>query len=176
VTKRTQKVAGDLKEYLSDVNTRLPRRLPLKEMAILVHDAHVRDGGASIHPRFGNLKRQALIAVSLYPERTLRINGSEIPFELIAVFYKQNADLFQDPRLILGTWYNADQDITYLDVTAVFPRWQEAVSLAATYNQIAVYDLALETEVSIGGTGDEPSDMPPEIQRLPPLMRMQEEE
>ncbi len=76
------------------------------------------------------------------------------------------------PRLILGTWYNADEDITYLDVAVVFPQRQEAVLLAITYNQIALYDLAGETEVSLDGTGEERSDMPPENQRLPPLRRM----
>lgn len=170
------KAAENLTEYLSDLNTRLPRRLALQEMIKLVREAHTRHGGASIHPRFGDLKGQALFAISLYPERTARINGSEIPPELIAVFYRQNADLFEDPRLILGTWYNADEEITYLDVAAVFSQPREAVSLATTYNQIAVYDLAQETEVSLGGTGEEPPDMAPESGRLPPLRRMQEED
>ena len=168
--------AVNLTEYLSDLNTRLPGRLALQEIIRLVREAHTRYGGASIHPCFGDLKGQTLFAVSLYPERTVRINGNEIPVELIAAFYRQNADLFQDPHLILGTWYNADEDITYLDVAVVFPERQEAVLLAVTYNQIALYDLGGETEVSIDGTGEELPDMPPENQRLPPLTRMREEE
>ena len=169
------KAAENLTEYLSDLNTRLPRRLALQEIVKLVREAHTRQGGASIHPCFGDLKGQTLFAVSLYPERTVRINGSDIPAELVAAFYRQNADLFQDPRLILGTWYNADEEVTYLDVTVVFSRRQEAFALAATYNQIALYDLVQETEISLGGTGEEPPDLPPENQRLPPMRRMQKE-
>ena len=175
MSQRSQRVSVDLTEYLHDTTTRLPRRLPLQEITELVREAHARYGGASIHPRFGDLKGQALTAVSLYPERTVRINGDEIPSELIAGFYRQNADLFQDPRLILGTWYNADEDITYLDIAVVFPQRQEAVSLALTYNQIAVYDLAQEAEVSLSGTGEEIPGLPPENQRLPPLRRVQKE-
>src|SRR5438132_31108 len=94
-------IARDLPEYLSNSTTRLPRRLSLRQIAQQVRDAHARSGGASVHPYFGDLEGQALFAVSLYPERTIRINGREISSELVAAFCRQNADLLQDPRLVI---------------------------------------------------------------------------
>jgi hypothetical protein len=148
----------------------------MRDVARQVCDAHSQQGGASVHLYFGDLEGQALFAVSLYPERTIRINGKDISPDLIIAFCRQNAGLLQDPRLVLGTWYNADEEITYLDVTAVFTMRHEAIALAEAYNQIAVYDLAQEAEIDIGGTGAELPDILPEYQRLPPLMREERRE
>ncbi len=154
-----------------DAETRLPRRLSLLYIAQIIQQSHLRDGGASIHPCFGDLKGQSLYCASLYPERTVRITGRELPAELIAAYYRRNADLLEDPRLIIGTWYNAEEDTTYIDVSAVFTQRDEAVLLATTYNQWAIYDLAYENEMAVGGNGEELSEMPPEDQRLPLLRR-----
>lgn len=167
------RIADSLLDYLSDPKTRLPRRLSLREVTRKVRRAHSQYGGASIHLYFGDLEGHMLLAVSLYPERT---SGRELPSELIAGFCRQSHALLQDPRLVVGTWYNSDEDVTYLDVTAVFVERQEAISLAEAYNQIAVYDLKEHSEIQIGGTGEEVPEMPQESQRLPPLARTEQKE
>ncbi len=90
-------------------------------------------------------------------------------------FLRQNADLFRDPRIVLGTWYNTEEDVTYLDVTAVCSDYHEAVALGRKYNQIGIYDLANEVEIDLGGTGEETLDPPPETERLPPWRQVHEE-
>ena len=124
-------------------------------------------GGASIHTHFGDLRGQPLFAVSVYPERTVRISGRQLSVSLIASYLRQNADLFRDPRVILGTWYNADEDTTYIDVTMICSAKDEAVRLAQANNQIAIYDLAHDAEIDMGGTGEAWSGLAPESELLP---------
>jgi hypothetical protein len=141
----------------------------------IVCNAHSRFGGASVHLHFGDLRGQSLFAVSLYPERTVRIEGREIPREVVIAFCRQHKDLLGDPRVVIGTWYNTEEDITYLDVTAICCEMQEAVTLGQRYNQIALYDLEHDAEIDLGGTGEEPPDIPPEHERLPLLQRGERE-
>ena len=121
---------------------------------------------ASIHPRFGNLKGQPLFAVSLYPERTARINGRDVPPAIALAFIRQNRDLLDDPRTIIGAWYNAEEDTTYLDVTVVLSEENAAVQLGERYNQIAIYGLEREEKIELGGTGEAAGNVPPEAERL----------
>ncbi len=167
--------ATDLPTYLSDASTRLPKKLTLRQVARITNEAHQTYGGASIHPHFGDLKGQALFAVSLFPERTARINGRNLPPEVIQAFLRQNVDLLRDPRVILGTWYNVDEEITYLDIAVVVGDYSEAVRLGQMYNQIGIYDLAQEVEIDIGGTGEATPAMLSERERLPPWKRSQKE-
>ena len=44
--------------------------------------------------------------------------------------------------------------------------------LGEEYNQIAIYDLAHEVEISLGGTGEDILEALPEVSRLPPLERL----
>ena len=59
--------------------------------------------------------------------------------------------------------------LTYLDLSATVPDLEQAVALGSRYNQVAIYDLLRFEEIRIGGTGETPDDLPPPIDRLPPL-------
>ena len=138
----TGNIVSELRTFLNNTSLRLPRLKPLRQIAALLIEVHASEGGASIHPRFGNLKGQFLFAVSLYPERTVRINGRDVPAIIVLAYMRQNSDLLADPRAIIGSRYNADEDTTYLDVTVVLSDQEEAVHLGERYNPIAIYDLA----------------------------------
>jgi hypothetical protein len=75
--------------------------------------------------------------------------------------------LLGDPRNAIGTWYNEDDDTTYMDVTAMLSDRDQAVSLGRQFNQIAIYDLFRDEEIDTGGTGEPLLDAPPETSRLP---------
>lgn len=166
----TGSIAGDLRAFLTNTKLRLPRQLPVRQLAALISAVHAADGGASIHSRFGNLKGQPLFAVSLYPERTARINGSDVPAVIVLAYIRQNRDLLEDPRAIIGSWYNADEETSYLDVAVVLSDEAVAAQLGEQYNQIAIYDLAREQEIELGGTGEENTNTHAEAERLPPLI------
>jgi hypothetical protein len=163
------KVAGSLSEYVLHPNTSLPLRLTAEQIAEIVVSDHSRYGGASVHPHFGNLRGQDLFAVSLFPERSASITGREARSEHITTFYQSNKDMFLHHNVILGTWYGTETDATYLDICIVTEDKSEAIRLAITYNQIAIYSLANDTEINIGGTGEPWLEMPPEHLRIPPM-------
>ena len=79
--------------------------------------------------------------------------------------------MLEDARNTVGTWYNREEDSTYLDITTTLPSRTEAVSLAMQYNQIAMYDLAAQVEIATEGTGEEINGLPPLMERLAPIRR-----
>jgi len=161
----------DLRTYLANPMARLPERMPLTRLCAQIAESHEREGGATVNPRFGSLIGQPLFAVSLYPGRSVIVAGRSLAAELIAVFVRQNSDLLRDPRNSIGTWYDEEADVTYLDITAVVVEKREGLTLGDVYNQKGIYDLEEGEEIPTGGTGKEPEEAPPEIDRLPPLKR-----
>src|SRR5579862_7588156 len=107
--------ADDLKAYLANPVARLPKRIPLARLAAQIAETHENNGGATFNLRFGSLTGQPLFAVSLYPGRSVIVAGRSLPPELIAAFLRQNGDLLGDLRNCIGTWYDDEADVTYLD-------------------------------------------------------------
>jgi hypothetical protein len=160
-------MARDLRTYLSNRRTRLPKPTPIDEAATQVGKLHAEKGGATFSIYFGNVAGQELFAVSLYPERSVQVLGRLVPTRRLLAFVAQNQDLLRDPRNAIGTWYNGDDDVTYLDVSTTLPDREQAISLGRQYNQIAIYDLLRDEEIETGGTGEPLADAPPEMLRLP---------
>jgi hypothetical protein len=164
-------MARDLRTYLSNRRTRLPKPVPVEEAVAQVEQLHEAHGGATFSLYFGNVLGQELYAVSLYPERSVQVRGRFVPARRLQAFLTLNQDLLHDPRNAIGTWYNEDDNTTYLDVSAMLPDREQAISLARQYNQIAIYDLLQEEEIETGGTGEPLLEAPPELQRLPQPVR-----
>jgi hypothetical protein len=166
-------MAKDLRTYLSNRRTRLPKPIPVEEAATRLERLHEGHAGATFSLYFGDMSGQEFFAVSLYPEpqSALTISGRPAPADLLRAFIEANRSLLSDPRLCIGTWYQEDENITFIDVVAVLPDREAALALGRHYNQIAVYDLAADEEIETGGTGEWIfADLPPE-QRLPKLER-----
>jgi len=165
------RTATDLRDYLSDPATTLPEPLALDEMAARLVRLHHQNGGATFNPYFGDMSGQRLYAVALYPERSATLPGQSLSAADLHAYVQANQHLLQDARNNVGTWYNRDMDETYLDVSTTVADRDEAVAIAARYNQIAIYDLAGRLEIETGGTGEAAGGLPPVGERLPKLIR-----
>lgn len=122
------------------------------------------------NPYFGNLKEKKLYAVSVYPDRGKILQGQGIDPGILRAFIEENQDLLADPRNSVGTWFDADEGLTYVDVSATLPGRQLTIRLAKKYNQIGVYDLESGVVIDTGGTGKSSAKMVVAEKRLPPLI------
>ena len=125
--------------------------------------------------RFGDMSGQPLFSVSLWPERSRKIAGNAVKLRILHVFIAENMALLDDPRGSIGLWYNAGENLIYLDIVATLPSRQEAVSLALQYDQIAIFDLEALNEVETGGTGNTPADIPADGKRFPEMIPTRKE-
>ena len=164
------RIAKDLPDYLSHLSTLLPEQLALEALVASVLRRH-KHGGSTVSRYFGDAAGQKLYAVSVYPDRTALVPGQQVPAALLRTFIQANYALLEDVRNAVGTWYNREENITYLDITTLLSDRAEATALAQRYNQIAIYDLARQVEVLTKGTGEQIDDLPPPQERLPPLQR-----
>ncbi len=166
-------MARNLKTYLSNRRTRLPKPLSVEDAAQHIERLHLQRNGATYSLFFGDMFGQELFAVSLYPEpeTALRLAGENVPARVFEVFIQANRTLLSDPRLCVGTWYLEEEDTTFLDIVAVLPDREAAIELGQQFNQIAVFDLFAGVEIETGGTGEWiATDIPPQ-KRLPKLER-----
>lgn len=165
------RIAADLNEYLADPSTVLPPPIDARTAARRIVALHALRGGATFNLFFGDLAGASLFAVAIYPESGRVWMGKDLPEEIIEKFIDDNRAVLSDPRISIGTWYNADNGLSYLDLSAVVADRDAALLLAREYNQIAIYDLAGDIEIPAGGTGDLRAPAPPTHDRLPPINR-----
>ena len=170
--------ADGLGDYLNEKTTTIPPLLEPRKAAsetLALYESSGREG-ATFSLRFRDMRGQPLYAVSLYPERGRKSNGDTVKMRILQVFIAENLDLLSDPRCSIGLWYNADEDVTYLDIVATLPNRQEKTTLALQYDQIAILDLQTLIEIETGGTGNTPADMPPAAERLPKRSSQEQEQ
>ena len=165
------RTATDLLDYLSDSATALPKPFSADEMVARLISLHRQSGGATVNLYFGDMAGQNLYAVSLYPERSITLAGSRLSAADLRDYIQAVRPLLRDARNNIGTWYNRDMDETYLDVSTTLADEENAIMMAAEYNQIAIYDLAGHLEIETGGTGEVTDDLFPLGERLPKLIR-----
>ena len=141
------------------------------ETARLVTAIHNKEGGSTVNLWQGSLGKNPNVpedrawAVSLYPERTVPVDGPKVTARDIQAFIRANADLLTDPRNSVGTWFNKDKGKTYIDVSTVTDH-AKAVELAKRFNRISIFNLKTFQEEPTGGTGEPVTPIEPEGQRL----------
>jgi hypothetical protein len=145
---------------------RLPSQLSTDQVAEQAGHLHAKNQGATVNLYFGDMGGQTLYAVSLYPERTLRVRGAVVSQSRLKQYLQRNGDLLQDPRNSLGLWYSPRRNTTFVDVSATLSDRAQAEAIANEYNQISIFDLARFEEISTGGTGTKQHDTPSEAERL----------
>lgn len=158
-------------DFLDNTDTQLPQKISSQDVISEVERLHSQDKGATFSLYFGNMARQNLYAISVYPERTEITEGSVIDAVTISGFIHRNQDLLSHPLASVGTWYDEQDDITYLDVTILLRNKYEAIELGTRYNQIAVYELGSAILIETSGTGEDIIDKPPIRNRMPPIVR-----
>jgi hypothetical protein len=125
-----------------------------------VVNLHQENGGATFNPFKGDLADTKNYSVSIYPERTKILPGNPAKTDKgkfkkqLHSFVEANSDLLKDSKNSLGTWYDADSNQTYLDISVTLPHKNTAIALAKKHNQKAIFDLHHMSEITTGGTGE----------------------
>ncbi|NLG48760.1 MAG: hypothetical protein GX552_01455 [Chloroflexi bacterium] len=155
----------DAVSFLTTPQATLPELMDVSEVARYIEVAHRANGGSTFNLYFGDLAGEELYAVSLYPDLSVLVEGQPTLDDLQS-FIIDNYDLLRDPRVSVGTWYNSENGMTYLDISATIPDKETAIALGKEYNQLAIFSLATFEEISTGGTGEAIAGLPPVLDRL----------
>jgi hypothetical protein len=159
----------DVAGLLSQPTVRVPAMLAPSEVARQSVALHAANGGSTVSLYYGDLVGQRLYVVDLFPEREREIVGPEVTAALVEQFVADNRDLLDDPRNTVGTYYDPDGGITYVNVSSVLPDREQALALARRHNQVFVFDLGALASIPTGGSGQTPDDLLPLGERLPPV-------
>lgn len=139
------------------------------ETAKQVAELHAQYGGATVSLFQGNMAGKPYHSVSIFPDLSVRVDGRNVTPKQVQDFIKKHEGLARNPKVAVGSWYNPDEDITYLDFSVMVQDREVALSLAKLYNQIGVFDLGEMDYIQTDGTGIAPGHMPPLQDRLKDL-------
>lgn len=99
--------------------------------------AHNTEGGSSFAPT-GRVVRGYSVGVE---EGTgMIVDGKKITEKDILNFIEQKKELLKNPNNIIGTWYNPEDGKTHIDVATVVKTEDEAMKIANTNKQLAIWD------------------------------------
>lgn len=163
--------AGSLTEYVRVEASELPPQIDVEQAAQRIVELHRRQRGATFSLYFGDTSGQPLYAVSVFNERSKLVLDEKALASFLRRFIRDNMGLLVDPRNSIGTWYDVEGGVTWLDVTSTLPDRQEAEALGRQYNQRAIFSLMTGEEIDTGGTGEELPGWLPEAERLPEMRR-----
>ena len=172
--------ANGLTNYLDDETVDLPLLLETAKAAETIASVFLQVDGATFNLYFGNMAGSPYFAVSIYLDQEAKHskwwNGKSLSVFKLKTFITSNRELLKEPRNSIGVWYDAENDRTYLEVTATLPfrdkaDYTEAVRQGRHYNQVGIYDLEEKAYIALGGTGELPEDVPPVLERLSTLQR-----
>jgi hypothetical protein len=131
-----------------------PRYSSLREAAIsgqitnkILQTIH-NNGGITYNLTNGDMSGTPNYAVSIYPDRERIVDG--IDFDILEGFIDDNEDLLKDPANSLGAWTHDGK--VYLGISVTISDRMKAVELAKQNNQIAIWDLQNNKEISIGSS------------------------
>ena len=136
-----------------------PNRDKTKNHAINVANVltlHDEFGGSSFSMNGENqVGKPGAFSVSIFPEASQKLPGKFVTSEQYNNFIEKYSDLIENSEYptIMGTWYDTDSDVTWLDVSVVVDR-ETAFKLAKLKNQKAIFDLENLEEIDTGGTGE----------------------
>ena len=122
--------------------------------------AHKAEKGSSIAMSGESLAGKDLFSVSVFPSRSVLLDGPNVTREDIISFIEANSDLLTGSKaLFVGTWFDSDTGQSVIDVTTALPL-KEATYLGKKYNQKAIFSLKDFKEIPVGGTGTPLKAMP----------------
>lgn len=109
--------------------------------------SHNENGGATFSTDGRNLAGEPLFSVSIYEGREQRISGKDITPEIMEVYRSRNTDILSQEGNAIGTWYDSETNLSYIDVVVTVPTKTEAIKLGLQHNQVAVFDLKNMREI-----------------------------
>jgi hypothetical protein len=104
--------------------------------------------GATVSVTDGNMAGRKLYAVSIYPERTLKLKAPPNWQQIFAYALKNVAVLLM-PHRALGIWYNKPQKRYELDIVVCVANLTEALTLGFRYEQFFIYDLDAGQDIPV---------------------------
>lgn len=132
-------------------------------------DIHQRTGGSTTDLITGvDHVGAPVFSVSPYKEREIRIVGQPTA-EQIGAYVRKNLDALSTPGHALGTWFNPDDGMTYLDVVIVEKNMQTALNIARDAEQLAIFDLRSFTTISLNDPLFEAAQLYAAQNGLPPI-------
>jgi len=167
-----------LKELGLDKNEWLTkyRKNPVEEL-ITIDDAvdqilelHKQTGGATFSLFHGDMQGKPYRSVSIFPDIGKKMPGKEITKEQLLEFMRNHEGLLRNEKVAIGTWFNPDDNRTYLDFSVVIQDRDFAIGLGKRYNQIGIFDLEKMEYIEIGGTGEDIPNLPSLQDRLRDLL------
>jgi hypothetical protein len=115
-----------------------------------VLDRHLATGGSSTYIRSGrDAAGTSAYAVSVFKQREVTLPGNPNTAAL-AQYIRANDDLLSNDTYLLGTWYDADTNQTYLDISRTTPDMRTALGYARAADQKAIFDLRTLTTINLG--------------------------
>ena len=158
---------NDILTVLSSGEGAVPAMMEIDTVVDIALASHEQWDGSTTHFRWGNLSGIPLYVVSLYPDLGIIKSGKDITEEELTVFVKKNYELFKDPRVCLGTWFNDEDGNTYIDINVVMADKEAAMKLAVQYNQVSIFNLETFKETPTGGDGKPVENLPAPLDRIP---------
>ncbi len=124
-------------------------------------------GGFTYDPRTGQLPNKGVAVALVGHSAVFSMSDwhSRFEFALVTFLTRVGELLASNGRVKLGGWYDRVQNRVYLDLVEVFPDRASAVAEGQSRGELAVFDLATQTEIRLveGSAG----------QTRPPLFRPQ---
>ena len=114
----------------------------------LLHLVSEPDGGFTFDPR-AHTQPSTGYALSIHPERSQSFAAALLAPEDLTRYIASNRDLLDLPGNMLGAWHDPASHLVFLDVSTVTDNETDAAALALAHDQIAYYDLARHTSVTV---------------------------
>lgn len=105
------------------------------------------DGGFTYSPLAG--EPVTGFAVSPYPERSFAAPVKEFKFLDLVRYAKKNRDMLGKPGHYIGAWHDPASGKVFLDISVVSKSRDDAARLALRHDQIAYFDLAAGSSVTV---------------------------
>jgi len=119
--------------------------------------AHIQKnpGGFSVTPKGRTPSTGYMVSV---PGRTRIVSESDLSGpegkRILQAYAEEHSDVLRQPGAHLGGWTDKNTGKTYLDVSHNIKSLPRAVTAGKARNQIAIWDVKRQREISTGGTGE----------------------
>jgi hypothetical protein len=106
------------------IEYRIARLVKTEQAAQQIAELHndPQSGGGSTYSLYvGSLKDQKLYSVVPYARLTRKVKGRQVSSRVMEKFIRRNINFLRAGNHAVGTWYDSEEDKTWLDVVVTFP-------------------------------------------------------
>lgn len=125
---------------LNDAETSTLSEKELNDIAFEIACIHWENGGTTFNLKRGNLAHTHFFAVAIFPEKTTLVQNQPSESD-ISNFMNNNIGILAKSDNSVGTWYDAKNDRTVIDLVKTLPSKDLAIDLGFRNNQEYIFDL-----------------------------------